>query len=399
MSAARFAEVGVLGAGTMGAGIAHVAAAAGCTVRVLDRDLTFTEKSLASVRGQLRRLVERGRLCASDADEIGARLVPAGAAAELAGCELVIEAVFEDLAVKHAALGAAERHVATDAVIATNTSSLSVAEIARGLRRPERCVGMHFFNPAPLMPLVEVVSGEGSAPDAVEAAYETALAWGKVAVRARDVPGFIVNRVARPYYLEALRLLGDGVAPIAEIDAAMKRIGFRMGPFELMDLVGIDVNHAVSRSVYERLGRPQRLRPHDIQRLMVESGSLGRKTGRGFYDYAGDPPVPLETRVARHDPLAGRDVERLVEDDAASSLEARIQAQVLVAVLNEAGWALAERVASADHVDLAMQKGTNYPRGPIAWGREIGATRVAAVLAAFNAAFPGRFDAAPLWRA
>lgn len=397
MSAARFAEVAVLGAGTMGAGIAQVAAAAGCNVRVLDRDVPLVEKALAGVRAQLARLVERGRLAADDAREIGRRLSVADSPAALGGCELVVEAVFEDLAVKHAALHAAEAHVSSDAVFATNTSSLSVAQIAAGLRRPQRCAGMHFFNPAPLMPLVEVIAAECSAPDAVDAVFETAIAWGKVAVRARDVPGFIVNRVARPYYLESLRLLSDGVAPPAQIDAAMRQLGFRMGPFELMDLVGIDVNYAVSCSVYERLGRPERLRPHDLQRLMVEAGALGRKTGRGFYDYSAEPPTPVETRFAPHDPLFGRDAPVLPGLAGAGPREARIQSQVLLGVLNEAGLALGERVASADDIDLAMQKGTNYPRGPLAWGRDIGAHQVRAALEKLEAVFPGRFAAAPCW--
>ncbi len=391
-------KVGVIGAGTMGSGIAQVAALAGCTVVLLDREESFVRKAVDGVRARFDRLRQKGRITADEAAAAAKRLGVATSHEDLTDCDFVIEAVFEDLDVKQAALGRVEQVVTHRAVFATNTSSLSVADIARGLKRPERLAGMHFFNPAPLMPLVEVVAAEHSALEVVDAVFDAAIAWGKVAVRARDVPGFIVNRVARPYYLEALRLLGDGVADVAQIDAAMKALGFRMGPFELMDLVGIDVNYAVSCSVHDRLGKPPRLEPHDIQRVMVAAHTLGKKSGCGFYDYSFEKPRPVETSFADRG-SARLDLHPLASSADAGTACGQIQRQILFAVINEAGHALDERVATADDIDLAMRKGTNYPQGPIAWARSIGPDAVCEQLSALNECFPGRFTAALYWRA
>ncbi len=392
----RVTRVGVLGAGTMGAGIAQVAALAGCDVAVLDRDAAIVEQALERTRGHIARLAEKGRLAPADAEAASRRLRTARSAADLHDREFVVEAVFEDLAVKHEVLAAVEA-AAPQAVFATNTSSLSVADIASGLRRRERLAGMHFFNPAPLMPLVEVIAADASDPRVVDLAFDTAQAWDKIAVRARDVPGFIVNRVARPFYLEALRLLGDGVAGVAQIDAAMRALGFRMGPFELMDLVGIDVNYAVSCSVYERLGNPPRLVPHDIQRLMRDAGTLGRKSGLGFYDYSAEPMRPVETRFALRPGRQAR-FEPLARCSDAGDACGQIQSQILLAIINEAGHALDERVATPADIDLAMRKGTNYPRGPLEWAADLGQHAVCERLLQLDELLPGRFTPARHWR-
>lgn len=390
-------KVGVIGVGTMGAGIAQVAAVGGCSVELLDRDKSTVRTAIEGLRGRLGRMAQRGKITAAEAEAAGARLLVATGYECLADCDLVIEAVFEDMAVKHASLKAAEAVVGEQALFATNTSSLSVGEIAACLKRPERVAGMHFFNPAPVMPLVEVVAADCSAAETVEMIYNTARAWGKVAVKARDVPGFIVNRVARPFYLEGLRLLGDGVAGVAEIDAAMRALGFRMGPFQLMDLVGIDINYAVSCSVYARLGEPPRLRPHDLQRLAVESGTLGRKTKSGFYDYSSDPPRPIAVSVEPRD-AARIALEPLAACDEAGVACGQIQRQILFGIFNEAAHALDDAVASAADIDLAMRKGTNYPQGPIAWSESMGRAVVREGLNLLNERLAGRFEPAAYWQ-
>ncbi len=290
--------VGVLGAGTMGAGIAQVAATAGHRALLHDTAPGTVDRALAELRTRLDGAVAKGRLDVAGADAIAARIVPVASLDDLAGAGLVIEAVVERLDVKRRLFAELEEVAATDAILATNTSSLSVTAIAAQLRRPERVVGMHFFNPAPVMPLVEVVSGDATAPDVADAVSGLARAWGKTPVRCTSTPGFIVNRVARPYYGEALRLLAEGAADPATIDAvAMGAGGFRMGPFALMDLVGLDVNLAVSRSVYEQTFGDQRFAPSVIQQGLVDAGRLGRKTGHGFYRYEETAAVPAPATV------------------------------------------------------------------------------------------------------
>jgi 3-hydroxybutyryl-CoA dehydrogenase len=251
---------------------------------------------------------------------------------------------------------------------------------------------MHFFNPAPIMSLVEIIVGGRSAAAAVEAGFTAATSWGKTAVRAKDTPGFIVNRVARGYYLEALRLLGEGVAGIDEIDNVMRvHGGFKMGPFELMDLVGLDVNLAVSTSIWQQMGRHPRFTPHEIQQKCVEQGSLGRKTGQGFYAYkTGVPRVsayPVDRRSFQLSPLLSGAVRAFAERAGArnaGSTEQYVFARILSAILNEAALALDEGVASREDIDIAMQKGTNYPKGPLAWTDEIGPRTVRGLLKAVN---------------
>ncbi|MEV5971853.1 3-hydroxyacyl-CoA dehydrogenase [Streptomyces sp. NPDC051921] len=279
--------VAVVGTGTMGQGIAQVALVAGHPVRLYDSAPGRAEEAVSAVAGRLDRLVEKGRLGPEERDAAVARLHAAGELAELADAALVVEAIVEHLPVKQRLFADLEEIVGADTVLATNTSSLSVTAIAGGLKRPGRFVGLHFFNPAPLLPLVEVVSGFATDPDAATRTYETAKRWGKTPVRCTDTPGFIVNRVARPFYAEALRIYEEGVADPATIDAALRESGgFRMGPFELTDLIGQDVNEAVTRSVWESFHQDPKFTPSLAQRRLVESGRLGRKSGHGWYSYA-----------------------------------------------------------------------------------------------------------------
>ncbi|PZF84463.1 hydroxyphenylacetyl-CoA thioesterase PaaI [Jiangella anatolica] len=298
---ARSVPVGIVGAGTMGAGIAQVAAAAGHEVRIHDAAEGAAAAAVEAIFQRLARLVDKGTMLADEAEDAATRLRPAGPLEDLAGCGLVIEAVAEDLEVKRALFTGLEAVCGPDAVLATNTSSLSVDAIAESLAQPGRVAGLHFFNPAPLLPLVEVVSGARTDPGVADLLVATAAAWGKTPVRAASTPGFIVNRVARPYYGEAFRLLESGRVDAATIDALLRESGgFRMGPFELADLIGHDVNLAVSRSVWEAFGRDPRFTPSVLQERLVADGRLGRKTGRGVY--ADDEPRPAPSTA---EPVSG----------------------------------------------------------------------------------------------
>ncbi len=277
--------VGVVGAGTMGAGIAQVAAWSGHRVVLYDVAPDVVARGTAGIARLLRRGAEKGRHTAVEAEAAIARIAGTVDLADFGSCGIVIEAAPERLDLKRDLFARLEAVVHDEAILATNTSTLSVAAIAGGLARPERLCGLHFFNPAPLMPLVEVIRGPRTDPAVAATVAGLARMWGKSPVEVEDRPGFIVNRVARPFYGEALRLLGEGVADVATLDRLARDAGFPMGPFELMDLIGIDVNYAAACSVYEGFFLDPRFRPHPIQRAMVESGRLGRKTGRGYYAY------------------------------------------------------------------------------------------------------------------
>lgn len=285
--------VAVIGAGAMGAGIAQVAAQAGHTVILFDAKEGAADKGRSGVLAGIDKLVEKGKFEQSLRNEVAERIIVAASLGDLRDARLVVEAIVEKLDVKRSVFASLEEVVADDSILATNTSSLSVTAIAAGLNHPERVAGLHFFNPAPVMKLVEIVSGLASSKQVLDTLFETARAWKKEPVRATSTPGFIVNRVARPYYAEGLRLLEERASDVASIDTILREAGgFRMGPFELMDLIGHDVNFAVTRSVFDAYFGDPRFRPSLAQQELVAANWLGRKTGRGFYDYNPDAPKP-----------------------------------------------------------------------------------------------------------
>jgi len=385
--------VGIIGAGTMGAGIAQVAITRGWNVALLDVDAATVSAACTSIGKRLDRLVEKGRLDAAGREAAADRLRAVTDPADFAGCELVIEAIVEDLDVKAKVLGGVLGHVAADAIIATNTSSLSVTSLGDAIDAPTRTVGMHFFNPAPLLRLVEVISGKHTDPAIVDRVVEIAEAWGKTVARAADVPGFIVNHVARPYYLEAFRILEDGYASASEIDDAMKRLGgFRMGPLELTDLIGQDVNTATTRSVWEQLGRPPLLRPSALQEQLAADGHLGRKTGRGVYVHGDDEPTEALS-IERRDLPIDADLATGVEAFVAGATDQRgeprdhyVFARILLALITQAAHAEHRGVATSADIDTALKNGVNYPRGPFEWAHAIGADACDALRSALNRA-------------
>jgi 3-hydroxybutyryl-CoA dehydrogenase len=360
--------IGIVGAGAMGGGIAQVAAAAGERVLVYDAVPAASTEAVERIADRIRRDVSKGRVSAEQTAATLSRLRAVDDIRDLANADLVVEAVVESLEVKQALFADLERVCRTDAVLATNTSTLSVTDVATGLTHPERVCGMHFFNPAPLMRLVEVPAGALTEPAVADRVVKTAEAWGKTAVRCSSTPGFIVNRVARPYYGEAQRIAEEGLASYAEIDTAMMTAGFKMGPFALADLIGNDVNLASANSVWEQTGRDPRYEPTPSQRALVEAGNLGRKTGRGWFRY--EPPEPTDA-----------DVE--------PALATRIQQRIVAMLVNEAAALVDRGEASPDDVDTAMRLGTNYPFGPLERGDEWGPSAVLDVLTALDAEHPG----------
>jgi 3-hydroxybutyryl-CoA dehydrogenase len=338
--------VAVVGAGAMGAGIAQVAAAAGHPVKLLDQRPEAAELAVAGIRAQFSKMADKGKLGVADAQAASARLTAVSSLADLADAGLVIEAIVENLGAKQALYRDLEALVPDDCLLATNTSSISVTAIGAALMRPERLAGLHFFNPAPLMALVEVVSGLATDPAVAQTLFATALAWGKRPVHAKSTPGFIVNRVARPYYAEALRVLGEGAADVATVDACCREAGgFRMGPFELMDMIGHDVNLAVTRSVWQAFYNDPRFLPSLIQQELVDAGFLGKKTGRGFYDYRADALRPLPATEPAH--TVTGDIVLYGDSPVALALAARLRAHDITVTTVAANGELIAEVGGA----------------------------------------------------
>jgi 3-hydroxybutyryl-CoA dehydrogenase len=378
-------RIGVLGAGTMGAGIAQVAIEAGLRVAVLDPVDGAYDRARDRIGGFLERKVAKGQLHAGEADAALARMAESGSIADLAATGFVIEAIPEDLDLKRDAFRRLSAAAPAGTILATNTSSLSVEQIAVAAARPERVVGMHFFNPVPLMALVEVIAAPRTERGVVDTTRALAQRLGKTPVEAADTPGFIVNRVARPFYLESLRILGDGEAGIEAVDDALRDAGFRMGPFELIDTIGLDVNLAVSQSVWTGMRKAPRYTPHALQVALVSAGRLGRKSGAGFYDWTDDGRGAPWAAL----PAAGTD---------ALGAEA-ITDRVLAAIVNEAASAVEDGTARPEAIDTAMRLGTNWPQGPLAWGESRGLDQAVAILDDLATAAPDdRYAVVPLLR-
>ena len=349
--------IGVLGAGTMGAGIAQVAAQSGHPVLLVDLNADQLVTAKSNLAKTLLKLVDKGKITDAKKNDIESGIIYSSDINHFASCDLIIEAIVEDLAIKHKVFESLENVVSENCILASNTSSLSIASIGSVLKNAKRVIGIHFFNPAPLMPLVEVIPAVQTSSETLDASVELIKSWGKTVVVCKDTPGFIVNRVARPFYGEALRIYEEGIADFATIDWAMTHFGgFKMGPFTLMDYIGNDVNYAVTESVFQAFYYDPRFKPSFTQKRHKEAGFYGRKSGRGYYDYSEGTvlPSPIENE----------------------ELGKQIFNRILAMLINEAYDAVFMQVASEQDVDLAMTKGVNYPKGLIAWSKEIGPKNV-----------------------
>lgn len=353
------ALVGVIGSGAMGSGIAQVAAVAGHSVVVYDNNAAALDRSKSNLTNTLTKLQEKGKL--PDAKVILDRITFTTELNAFANCALIIEAIVENIEVKQSVFAAVEPIVSPTCILASNTSSLSIASIAAACKKADRVIGIHFFNPAPVMALVEIIPAIQTAGDLPEQVKQLIAQWGKVPVIAKDTPGFIVNRVARPFYSEALRIYEEGIADMATIDWALTTLaGFKMGPFTLMDYIGHDVNYVVTETVFQSFYFDPRYKPAFAQKRLLEAGWLGRKSGRGFYNYNENavPPEPTKDEV-----LGKMIVER-----------------ILFMLINEAVDALHWQVAEKNDIELAMTKGVNYPQGLLHWCDTLGSDYVLAGL-------------------
>ena len=396
MSPGSVERLGVVGAGTMGAGIAQIAALGGYETLLYEIDEKQLERGLEMIRNGMTRGAERGRWSEAEADEALERIRTDTLIELLRDCDLVIEAAPEDLDLKRDVFDRLASVCGPEAVLATNTSSLSVTAIASSVPHPQRVVGMHFFNPPALMKLVEVVAGDESGAAALDQATEVGREMGRTPVRARDSVGFVANRCVRPFFLESLRMLGEGIAAHDEIDRIVRLgAGLRMGPFELMDLIGIDVNFAVARSFWEQSFGEPRWRPVPLHERMVASGRLGRKTGRGFYSYeTGEPRRPPDPDVDAEQPIFDEDE---LEDVAGTNAPA-VLTRLGATIANEACFALGERVASEDDINTAMRLGYNWPIGPLEWGEGLGWSSALGVLEHLRELQGEAYRPAPLLR-
>jgi 3-hydroxybutyryl-CoA dehydrogenase len=346
-------KVGVLGSGSMGSGIAQVAATAGHNVVLVDNNPEALNSAKSKLQKIMNRLIEKGRLDAQNAADIQERISYELSMDAFASCGLVIEAIIEDLDIKKTVFRRLEEIVSSDCLIASNTSSLSISAIGSALEKANRFLGIHFFNPAPLMKLVEIIPALQTSDSNLTLARETINSWSKITVLAKDTPGFIVNRIARPFYSEALRMYDEGIADFATIDWALTEIaGFRMGPFTLMDYIGNDINYKVTETVYASFFYDGRFMPSFTQKRLADSGYYGRKAGRGYYDYSEGAEMPL----------ANKDMD----------LGKQIADRVVVMLINLAADTLFMQVANESDIDLAMTKGVNYPKGLLAWANELG---------------------------
>lgn len=346
--------VGIIGAGAMGSGIAQVAAMAGHSVIVFDTNASALDKASLNLANTINKLAEKGKI--SNAEELLARFVFASDIQAFQNCGLIIEAIIENLDIKKKVFADVEAIVSTDCILATNTSSLSVTSIAAACKKADRVIGLHFFNPAPLMALVEIIPAVQTDASLPGVCKELMLKWGKSPVTAKDTPGFIVNRVARPFYGEAIRIYEEGIADIATIDWAITELGgFKMGPFTLTDYIGHDVNYVVTETVFQSFFYDPRYKPSFSQKRLLEAGWLGRKSGRGFYNYAEEATQP----EPKKDDTTGR----------------YIIDRIVIMLINEAVEALHLNVATAQDLELAMTKGVNYPKGLLQWCDEWGADK------------------------
>jgi len=356
-SSSEFKTIGVLGAGSMGSGIVQIAATNKHQVILVDLNEEALTKASTGLKNILTRLVQKEKINQATADTIMQRITFSTSTKDLAACDLIIEAIVENLEVKKKVFAQLESITSADCILASNTSSLSIASIAAACKKPERVIGIHFFNPAPLMPLVEIIPAVQTSEATKIASRNLIDSWGKVTVLAKDTPGFIVNRVARPFYGEALRIYEEGVADFATIDWAMTEMGgFRMGPFTLMDYIGNDVNYTVTETVFAAFYYDPRYKPSFTQKRHSEAGWYGRKSGRGYYNYADDAEMPQPNK-----------------DEKLGKL---IFNRILVMLINEAIDALFLNIASKEDIDLAMTKGVNYPKGLLKWADEIGLENV-----------------------
>ncbi len=357
----QISKVGIIGSGTMGIGIAQVAATSGCEVFLYDQNSAQTEKSITGLKKVLDRLVEKEKISAEKGQNIFGKIKPCNDLTDFKECDLVIEAIVENKEIKTKVFQQLEEIVSEKCIISSNTSSISITSLSSELKIPSRFIGIHFFNPAPLMPLVEVIPGLLTEKNLAGEIFTLMESWGKIPVIAKDVPGFIVNRIARPFYGEALRISEENIATFEQIDDVMRTLGnFKMGPFELMDLIGIDVNFSVTKTVYADYFFDPKYKPSLLQQRMTEAKLLGRKTGKGFYDYSENVQKPVPEKD-----------EKLYEE---------IFLRIISMLINEAVEAKRLEIASDEAIELAMQKGVNYPKGLLAWGKEIGYEKISETL-------------------